>query len=66
MESAPQNFIPFYNECRDDPECENEPGPIPDYGTEEQTRIIDGSGVYVTRNENYKVTTQDLTTKWHC
>ena len=25
-----------------------------DYGTEEQTYIIDGSGVYVTRNENYE------------
>ena len=27
----------------------------PDYGTEEQTYIIDGSGVYVTRNsDTYK------------
>ena len=54
-----QNFIPFYSLCRDkpdDPSCteEDDLRTPADYGTENQTYIIDGSGVYVTRNENYK------------
>ena len=43
-----QNFIPFYSECRDDPECAEEnglSGPIPDYGTEEQTRQGTNAGL---------------------
>ena len=45
-----RNFIPFYNENAVDGDHD-----VPDYGTEEQTYIIDGSGVYVTRNsDTYK------------
>ena len=45
-----RNFIPFYNENNVDGDHDR-----PDYGTEEQTYIIDGSGVYVTRNsDTYK------------
>ena len=57
--------IPFgpphtHSKCRDDPddpECAEEEYDLrtpADYGTENQTYIIDGSGVYVTRNENYE------------
>ena len=50
------------SKCRDDPdapECaeekdKNDLRTPADYGTENQTYIIDGSGVYVTRNENYE------------
>ena len=50
------------SKCRDDPdapECAEEKDyndlrTPADYGTENQTYIIDGSGVYVTRNENYE------------
>ena len=51
------------SKCRDDPdapECAEEEKDYndlrtpADYGTENQTYIIDGSGVYVTRNENYE------------
>ena len=45
-----RNFIPFYNAGG-----VNEDPARPDYGTEAQTYIIDGSGVYVTRNtDTYK------------
>merc|ERR1711936_1468758 len=44
-----RNFIPFYNPSHEsgDPDLTR-----PDYGTAEQTYIIDGSGVYVTRNSD--------------
>jgi len=42
-----RNFIPFYNVG-----TESEGHGRPDYGTEAQTYIIDGSGVYVTRNKD--------------
>ena len=41
-----RNFIPFFNEGG----VNTEDHARPDYGTEAQTYIIDGSGVYVTRN----------------
>ena len=46
-----QNFIPFYSKkvaCTRG--CPGRPG----YGSFTQTYIIDGSGVYVTRNKNYR------------
>jgi len=43
-----RNFIPFYNANG----SESEGHSRPDYGTAEQTYIIDGSGVYVTRNQD--------------
>ena len=51
-----QNHIPYYNECYDDPVCVQQnqfSSPRLHYGTVNQTFIIDGSGVYVTRNANY-------------
>jgi len=43
-----QNFIPFYNANGEESEGHGRP----DYGTAAQTYIIDGSGVYVTRNKD--------------
>jgi len=43
-----QNFIPFYNANGEESEGHGRP----DYGTADQTYIIDGSGVYVTRNKD--------------
>jgi len=51
-----QNFIPYYNENLGDPEYDEENQTHearPGYGSEAQTFIIDGSGVYITRNEKY-------------
>ena len=51
-----RNQIPYYNDCYDDPACMEAnqfSQPRQYYGTVNQTFIIDGSGVYVTRNGNY-------------
>ena len=51
--SNSRNFIPYYNSCYDDPQCiadHHLSQPRPGYGTIGQTFIMDGSGVYITRN----------------
>ena len=50
------NKIPYYNEHYEDPEYMEEKqmhSARENYGTKDQDFIIDGSGVYITRNGNY-------------
>ena len=43
-----RNFIPFYNAKHEDPDYDGDLA-RPDYGTRNQTYIIDGSGIKLTR-----------------